>query len=100
MNSSLRKSKIAVLASATLLLASAGVAIAEPRDGGEWDHGNSGGRVWSNYWHPKAAHGASVQGHTYVDSGCVAPGLWARAQAKSKWTPWATDGAYYRFCDM
>lgn len=28
--------------------ASAGAAVAEPMDGGDWDHGSSGGRVWSN----------------------------------------------------
>lgn len=80
--------------------ASAGAAVAEPRDGGDWDHGSSGGRVWSNYWHPTNAHGSSVQGHTFVDSGCVGADVWARAQAKSKFLPWGVDGAYYRFCSL
>ncbi|WP_420830320.1 lactococcin 972 family bacteriocin [Corynebacterium uropygiale] len=80
-------------------LVGAGVASAEAVAGGEWDHGNSGGRVWSNFFHPTAAHGSSVQGHQYVDSGCVAPNVWARAQSHSKYLPGA-DGAYYRFCTL
>ncbi|WP_083987644.1 lactococcin 972 family bacteriocin [Corynebacterium mustelae] len=82
----------------TPLLTEIGVASAEPRDGGWWDHGNSGGRVWSNYWHPDWNHGASVSGHTSVDSGCVSPNQWAHAQTRSKWLPWSIDGSYYRFC--
>ncbi|WP_448854191.1 lactococcin 972 family bacteriocin [Corynebacterium frankenforstense] len=80
------------------MIAGAGIAVAVPADGGDWDHGNSGERVWSNYWHPNVTHGSSVQGHEYVDSGCVAPNIWARAQAHSKYVPWGRDGAYYRFC--
>ncbi|PZR03336.1 MAG: lactococcin 972 family bacteriocin [Corynebacterium kroppenstedtii] len=81
-----------------MLIASVGTAMAEPRDGGDWDHRNSGGRVWSNYWHPSVNHGSSVQGHEYVDSGCQPRGVWARAQTHSKWNPFGKDGSYYRFC--
>lgn len=80
------------------MLAGVGIASAEPRDGGDWDHGASGGRVWSNYWHPNVNHGASVQGRDFIDSGCVGPNIWARAEARTKITPWSADGAYYRFC--
>lgn len=95
------KAKKFFTTSATALMitgASVGVAMGEAKDGGQWHHGNSGGRVWSNYWHPKVKHGSSVQGRTYVDSGCVSPNIWSRAQTKSKITPWGVDGSYYRFC--
>ncbi|AWB83463.1 lactococcin 972 family bacteriocin [Corynebacterium liangguodongii] len=85
-------------AGVAILLSMAGMAaaVAEPKDGGDWDHGSSGGRVWSNYWHPSVNHGASVQGLRYVDSGCQPAGTWARAQAPSN--PIWSDGSYYRFC--
>lgn len=81
-----------------LLGAGTGVALADDVDGGIWNHGNSGGRVWSNFWHPTDNHGSSVQGHEYVDSGCQGADTWARAQTHSKWLPWGIDGSYYRFC--
>lgn len=81
-----------------LALAAGVVATAEavPRDGGDWIYGVGGGRVWSNYWHPQANHGSSVQGMRFVDSGCQGPHVWARANAPSK--PFASDGTFYRFC--
>lgn len=88
--------KLLCVGAAAVALSGISVAAAETRDGGQWDHGSSGGRVWSHYWHPGIIHATSVDGHEFVDSGCQAPGLWARAQAKSKW--FGTDGAYYRFC--
>lgn len=94
---SMRK-KLAVTSAIAVAFLGSGVAFAEPRDGGDWDHGVSGGRVWSNYWHPGVNHGASVQGHEYVDSGCQVANVWARAQAKEKISPWGRDGSYYRFC--
>lgn len=89
--------KVAAIAASVVVLG-VGVASAEHAAGGEWEHGNSGGRVWSNYWHPQFNHGSSVQGHEYVDSGCQGPGVWSRAQTHTKYIPWAKDGAYYRFC--
>lgn len=57
-----------------------------PAEGGEWDFGASAGRTWSNFLHDRP-HSASVQGHKFVDSGCVRGGDWARAEAPSKWIP-------------
>ena len=65
-------------------------------DGGMWEHGKGGGRVWSNYHHPSVNHGSSVNGHQYVDSGCQPANTWARAQASSRWL--GADGVYYRLC--
>lgn len=76
------RKRFATVAAFAVLAAGAGSAAAVPTDGGDWDHGSSGGRVWSNFWHPSAWHGASVQGKTFVDSGCKAPDIWARAQAE------------------
>lgn len=56
----------------------------QPAEGGEWDYGSSGGRTWSNFRH-EAPHSTSVQGHEFVDSGCVAGNSWARVQAPSRW---------------
>ena len=69
---------------------------AVPASGGDWVYGHSAGWVWSNYWHQEVNHGSSVSGHSFVDSGCQAPGVWALARAKSKW--FGRSGAYYRFC--
>ncbi len=55
-----------------------------PLEGGEWDYGANAGRTWSNFKHEQL-HSASVHGHEFVDSGCVAGGTWARAQASQRW---------------
>lgn len=95
---SLKKPMLAAATAGTLALAGVGVAgaVTDFVDGGQWDHGNDGGRVFSNYHHPAVNHGSSVQGHEFVDSGCQPANEWARAQAKSKFV--GTDGSYYRFC--
>ena len=91
------KKALSIVASVTVAMSIiTGAAYAEPRDGGEWYHGDSGGRVWSHYWHPNFNHGTSVNGYRWVDSGCKGPGLWARAEAPSRW--FGASGAYYRFC--
>lgn len=56
----------------------------QPAIGGKWDFGASGGLTWSNYIVDKP-HSASVHGHTYMDTGCVAPNTYARARAEAKW---------------
>lgn len=91
--------KIASLTAAGLAcLAAPGIAFAATEfvDGGEWDHGSTGGRVWSNYQHFEVRHGSSVQGLYFDDSGCQAPGVPARASAPA--IPGIADGAYYRHC--
>ncbi|QDZ42496.1 lactococcin 972 family bacteriocin [Corynebacterium sp. sy039] len=55
-----------------------------PAEGGEWSYGASGGRTWSYFQHEKS-HSASVQGHDYVDTGCLDGRTWARAQTHSRW---------------
>lgn len=92
-----KKIAVAVMVGAGLITG-AGIAgaITEIRDGGEWDHGVSGGQVWSNYLHNTVSHGASVSGHTFADSGCKPPTDWARAHAQTKFI--GVNGAYYRFC--
>lgn len=55
-----------------------------PAEGGTWDYGASGGRTWSNFQNDKP-HSASVRGHTFVDTGCVKGGEWARAETASRW---------------
>lgn len=55
-----------------------------PPEGGTWDYGASAGRTWSNFQNDRP-HSSSVTGHTYVDSGCVRAGDWARAQTSSRW---------------
>lgn len=94
-----RKRSLASAAATLVLGASAlgGTALAaELVDGGTWEHGNGGGRVWSNYHHPELSHGSSVNGHEYVDSGCQPADTWSYAKAKSKFI--GADGAYYRTC--
>lgn len=95
---STRKKVAAVMGATLISIASLNAfpSFAEPRDGGDWQHGASGGRVWSNYWHTRFVHGSSVQGRDYVDSGCVAPNVWSRANARSR--TFGSDGAWYRFC--
>lgn len=69
-----------------------------PTDGGEWDFGSSGGRTWSNYLHDKS-HSASVQGHEFRDSGCIASGSWARAEAPSRWLSALGDEQDKKVCE-
>jgi hypothetical protein len=93
------KMKITALLTSAVLLVSgvtATAAFAVPRDGGDWVQGTSAGRVWSNYWHPGVFHGSSVQGWRYVDSGCQAPNVWARATTAT--SPFRASGTFYRFC--
>lgn len=69
---------------ATMIGGDDGPYTVHPAEGGEWDHGASAGRTWSHFQNDRS-HSASVQGHTFVDSGCVSGGGWARAEAKSRW---------------
>ncbi|MGV0342034.1 lactococcin 972 family bacteriocin [Corynebacterium mastitidis] len=65
-------------------------------DGGTWNYGVEGGRVWSDYHHPGLSHGSSVEGAHRADSGCQNPDVWAKASAPSRW--YAADKSYYRIC--
>lgn len=69
-----------------------------PSEGGTWDYGSSAGRAWSNFHHDKP-HRAWVQGHTFVDSGCIAGGDWARATAGSHWVSVFKDTQGIELCD-
>lgn len=69
-----------------------------PSVGGQWDHGASAGRTWSNFLHEKP-HSASVQGHQFVDSGCVAGGEWAHVETRSKWVPLTHNQQGFSLCD-
>ncbi|WP_018118431.1 lactococcin 972 family bacteriocin [Corynebacterium mastitidis] len=65
-------------------------------DGGTWNYGVEGGKVWSNYYHGARSHGSSVQGKHYADSGCVGADQWSYASAPDRFG--RADHSYYRFC--
>ncbi|MDO4631273.1 MAG: lactococcin 972 family bacteriocin [Corynebacterium sp.] len=67
-----------------------------PPEGGTWEYGASGGITWSNFKNDQP-HSASVQGHTFVDSGCVENG-WARVQAPTKWITVFKNEQYIAMC--
>lgn len=69
-----------------------------PKEGGQWDYGASAGRTWSSFLND-APHSASVQGHSFVDSGCVKGGDWARAEAPSKWLTISDNEQNISLCD-
>ncbi|MDO4927470.1 MAG: lactococcin 972 family bacteriocin [Corynebacterium sp.] len=52
--------------------------------GGQWDHGASGGVVWSSFSNEDNWHYAWVQGKTEKASDCVAPGEIARVTVDAK----------------
>ncbi|KQB84203.1 lactococcin 972 family bacteriocin [Corynebacterium oculi] len=76
--------------------AAAALAVQVNVDGGTWNYGTGGGKVWSNYHHPTKRHGSSVQGKHYADSGCVNAGQWSYASAPDR--SFRADHSYYRFC--
>lgn len=68
-----------------------------PEEGGEWDYGASAGRTWSNFLNDDA-HQASVQGHEFVDSGCVRGEAWARAETSSRWISILNNEQHKNLC--
>ena len=104
----MRKKAVALVVATVIVLGGGWAFIAKgeegahevvPEIGGQWAYGASGGRTWSNFLHEQP-HGASVQGHTFVDSGCVPGGRWARAEAPVKWVPLLPNDQDIRLCEQ
>lgn len=61
----------------------------------EWQHGVTGGKVFSNYWHRTPCHGASVQGKEFVRITNVPGGIWASAKTEKRMF---NNEAFYHTC--
>ncbi|MGH3807524.1 MAG: lactococcin 972 family bacteriocin [Pseudonocardiaceae bacterium] len=92
-----RKLVTALAAGAMVLgFASPALATVAEVEGGTWDYGVGGGKVWSYYYHGSSCHKSSVQGQQYVSSGKTPAGVWARASVPDRW--YTVDYSYYATC--
>jgi hypothetical protein len=92
-----KKSIAVAIIAASITGAAGGVANATvvSAEGGSWDYGTGGGKVWSNYYHPDVTHKSSVKNGfgKFVESAWLTKGY--TTYASTGWSPSGGNQSFY-----